>query len=425
LGYVFQFALLYMSNHATENANPIYNLLDSSLAADFYSYSSLSLANNNRSALVDAEVLTNISQTVYGTFFQKFLSDANDEFGYWAYQVYHDALPADLVQEPTTRTTISVDAFPEYKSKSVTTTSTDIIPPSSDCPGDIECVNYTQTEIETITDTQSPATGTSYISATFTEIVLRSTSSLGNTPIPIITPTATSIDFVIPDGYYRLASAKPSTVKATISNPETVLAVSSLALFFSIGILAFLIVCTVFVYTTLPRTLRYLPQDLDSPASALAFVYGSEKLQAWVREQNELGQLNRYGESKRLFGKGYKAVNAEIKIGMGYFYTRDGVERWGFEIQGEEDPRIHEGIEEAGEGTEEADAGTEEANVGIEEADEEAEQADDGIEVADEETEEGNEVTEEASEGNEEADEGIEEAGEGIRAADERVDSEP
>lgn len=116
------------------------------------------------------------------------------------------------------------------------------------------------------------------------------------------------------------------------------LVISPLALFFSVGILAFLIISTLVVYLRPPAAIRTLPRSIDSPASVLAFVYGSEKLQAWAKQQDELGQLNRNSDSKWFKGKSgekqqYKNVDGEVLVRMGYFTDSNGKERWGIELE--------------------------------------------------------------------------------------------
>src|ERR1700749_1208439 len=90
-GYLFQLAMLDASNvrqlgvnGGPANFSTPFSFQDPDLNADFYSYSAFALANNNRSAMLDADILTNVSQHVFTTFFQNFICLNNSYHGFWA-----------------------------------------------------------------------------------------------------------------------------------------------------------------------------------------------------------------------------------------------------------------------------------------------------------------------------------------------------
>jgi hypothetical protein len=74
-----------------------FSFIQADLYSDPYSYASLALANYSRESLLDAGKLTSISQRVFSTFFQWFVSSKSGYTGdYWAYQKLNDSLPKDL-----------------------------------------------------------------------------------------------------------------------------------------------------------------------------------------------------------------------------------------------------------------------------------------------------------------------------------------
>jgi hypothetical protein len=366
-----------------------FSFLERDLYADFYSYSSLALANYNRSALLDDQTLMNISQKVFSTFFQSFISLDNGYDGYWAYQPAGYSLPSDLDFEPPLTTTVSYSSTQTLTScyitqilssaiETITTNSTVIMVPTVySSPSCVPTATEITTESWTITQTLYPEISSSSTSSPsqtsqafittrigeldtlkfyviFTNLAASSlsgsplgetagettdlmTDSISNSPLS--TEAASSL--VRRTITSSTASTSSSTsIPATITTRTQLLVVSSLAVFLSIGILALLIVLAIVVYIVSNRYLRLLPRDIDSPASLLAFVYGSKKLLALAKYQDEIGVFNAGAESslkRRKTSIGETSYSSgkdgEPLAGMGYFTDSDGKERWGIELE--------------------------------------------------------------------------------------------
>jgi hypothetical protein len=127
-------------------------------------------------------------------------------------------------------------------------------------------------------------------------------------------------------------------IPATLSIRADVLVISPVAIFLCIGILAFLIISTCVIYLINRRYFKLLPRDVILPASVLGFVYGSEKLKAWVEQQDELGSLD-YGSRARFRWHGKAKAEEEVQsrkeevlVEMGYFIDSAGKQRWGIEL---------------------------------------------------------------------------------------------
>jgi hypothetical protein len=76
-----------------------YNFREPGLNMDYMSYSMLSLANNDRTALLDPNRLVSLAQRTFTTFFQHFASSgvSVDGDGGWVYQRVNASLPSDLM----------------------------------------------------------------------------------------------------------------------------------------------------------------------------------------------------------------------------------------------------------------------------------------------------------------------------------------
>jgi hypothetical protein len=415
---------------------------DPDLYADMYSYSTLALAGYNRSTLTDSETLTRISNRIYSTYFQSFISLNNAFDEYWAYQPIGASLPFGLDFEQSVltttvyTTTVISDSWsttyvtqtdpitfsnresilvigletliPKINIVASGTISTVVTSTVTEYPG-ITTAEVTRTSTNTLTSSlmattsyETTFTVTDYSSGT----AVRTSTSVGLLPswypTATVTRTTTTTDTVIESTWIQsptssvvankkrratagqsyleilavasppilipdatkfspvttliattppqllpravvprtLSSPVPSPIIATITTSVPVLAISTVALFLSVGILVILILSTLIVFLKPPKSLHLLPRDVDSPASLLAFVYRSEKLQAWVKEQDELGRLGakpRGGNgSNRFSGSNYKRAEQEedddVWVGMGYFRGSDGTERWGMEV---------------------------------------------------------------------------------------------
>ena len=110
-------------------------------------------------------------------------------------------------------------------------------------------------------------------------------------------------------------------VPATLSVPIEQLVMSPIAVYLCISILVLLCVTTVIIYTTNRPQLKALPRDVDTLASTIAFVYGSEKLLRWVQDLPSL-------KPSRLQSEYTKQMMARL----GPFRDSEGNERWGIEL---------------------------------------------------------------------------------------------
>jgi hypothetical protein len=118
------------------------------------------------------------------------------------------------------------------------------------------------------------------------------------------------------------------TTPILVHVPVDTLVMSSVAVFLCLAILVFLIVTTIITFTFYSNRFRVLPRDVDTLASVLGFVYGSERLLEWVREKKESGNWNDNG------------IGGELMARLGPFETADGVKRWGIEIVEEGENRL-------------------------------------------------------------------------------------
>lgn len=116
-GYLFQLALLQACNYGgidngagdatfknVAGKRP-FSLIESDLDSDPYSYASLSLVDFNRTALLDANILTNTTQRVFSSFFQWFASSQSGyKDNYWAYQPIGSKIQSGLDFGPVEKT---------------------------------------------------------------------------------------------------------------------------------------------------------------------------------------------------------------------------------------------------------------------------------------------------------------------------------
>ncbi|KAH0174627.1 hypothetical protein KCU67_g657, partial [Aureobasidium melanogenum] len=110
-------------------------------------------------------------------------------------------------------------------------------------------------------------------------------------------------------------------VTATLSVPIEQLVMSPIAAYLCISILVLLCVTTAIIYTTNRPQLKALPRDVDTLASTIAFVYGSERLLRWVQDLPSL-------KPSKLQSKDTKRMMARL----GPFKNSQGRERWGIEL---------------------------------------------------------------------------------------------
>ncbi|KAF2799724.1 hypothetical protein K505DRAFT_356316 [Melanomma pulvis-pyrius CBS 109.77] len=246
-GYFFQIALITASDPIPEkapfvpsNRDGAFSFQEEDLYSDIYSYASLALAEYNREALLDADLLANISNEVFSTFFQVFVSLPNGYDGYWAFQSVGEQRPFGLDFEPRVTTTITstttyistlCSMSPEPASQYImnrhngTTVASLIFLTNLVC---VPTANVTLTSTITETMVAYPNTNPTPTSTTSSPLMVGP---------PLLPPVARRATPTRSSKYFN-------EIPATLSIRTEILVISPLALFFSIGILGFLIVST-------------------------------------------------------------------------------------------------------------------------------------------------------------------------------------
>lgn len=172
------------------------------------------------------------------------------------------------------------------------------------------------------------------------------TSSLGgNIYQPIGAKLPWSLGFVTNNTMYAKASDLPTTYQgalgienrtaptprsatAILHIPVQQLVMSPTAVILCISLLAFLILSIPVIFLANRNSIKKLPRDVDTLASMLAFVYGSERLLNWVQERAEKPKPWYSGWA---FGS-KKAAQSHEMARMGSFETSDGKQLWGIEL---------------------------------------------------------------------------------------------
>jgi hypothetical protein len=131
--------------------------------------------------------------------------------------------------------------------------------------------------------------------------------------------------------YGKTAGITARTVSGTLYTPVEQLVMYPAAVWLSVAILIFLCFVIVFIYTVYRNRFKALPRDVDSLASVLGLVHGSEKLLEWVREHASASTWNQVTISKGWFRRQERGDANELKVMMGPFDRADG-RRWGVEI---------------------------------------------------------------------------------------------
>ena len=341
-GYLFQLALLQACNvqgFVTGTGDRIRNgipgptpfsFIETDLYSDPYSYASLALVEYNRQALLQATTLTNVTQRVFSTFFQWFVSSQSGfTDDYWAYQPIGASLPSDMdfgATESTVTTTV-VDTNTKILCASSMSTYFRSYSDGIETFSVAQCARPTFTSYSTwtvtniyttISDTRiTPARSTTSASANFA-----SESNLSST----ITATAS----IHKRATATVTLSNDNMIDAEVSVHTETLVVSPAALFLSIAILVLLIIFTIITYMVQRIQLSSLPRDFDCPASLLAAVYASERLKNWSEQQHKrfLGVL-RDTKWKKSHSN---TPEFEVAAKMGYFRGVDGKEHWGIEV---------------------------------------------------------------------------------------------
>jgi hypothetical protein len=147
-------------------------------------------------------------------------------------------------------------------------------------------------------------------------------------PIGAKLPSTLGASTAVGQGYNDSQAVNiPRTAQILVHVPIDSLVMSPIAVFLCIAVLAFLSITTIIIYTFYSNRFKVLPRDVDTLASILGFVYGSERLLEWARERKETGNWTDNGMGGQLMAK------------LGPFETAGGDKRWGVEIveEGEEE----------------------------------------------------------------------------------------
>jgi hypothetical protein len=114
-------------------------------------------------------------------------------------------------------------------------------------------------------------------------------------------------------------------VNVTIHIPVEQLVMSSVSVYLCLSLLGFLLLVTAVMYVVNHGRMKELPRGVDTLASTLAFVHGSEKLLAWTATAPKTQPWY-----KALFSNNSDTLHPKARIGA--FKSSDGVERWGIEL---------------------------------------------------------------------------------------------
>ncbi|KAI5198770.1 hypothetical protein E4T39_06562 [Aureobasidium subglaciale] len=117
-----------------------------------------------------------------------------------------------------------------------------------------------------------------------------------------------------------------SYVNATIHVPVEQLVMSPVSVFLCLSLLVFLTIVTTITFATNHRRHKELPRNVDTLASTIAFIHGSERLIAFSTTAPKTKPWY-----KALFSVS-RSQNSQAKVRMGTFTSTDGLERWGIEI---------------------------------------------------------------------------------------------
>jgi hypothetical protein len=120
------------------------------------------------------------------------------------------------------------------------------------------------------------------------------------------------------------ASSTPQMAQVVIHMPVEQLIMSPAAVYLSLIVLVFLCLTTIVIYAFYRNRFKALPRDVDTLASVLGFVYGSERLLEWVGGKKDSGALGDKAASPQADEKMIKARFGPFETG-----TRS---RWGVEL---------------------------------------------------------------------------------------------
>lgn len=151
----------------------------------------------------------------------------------------------------------------------------------------------------------------------------------------------------------NVPSTSNRSVEAIVHRPVEQLVMSPATVILCLIILSFLTCIAILVYFPYSAHFKALPRDVETLASAIAFVYNSPKLQHWLAANEHL--LDRKAGGRRFWNRDrarrgtYKSTAMtegqdlgdgldEVVTGLGFFRGEQGISRWGVEIE----PLIHD-----------------------------------------------------------------------------------
>ncbi|KAI4723658.1 hypothetical protein E4T48_00056 [Aureobasidium sp. EXF-10727] len=129
-------------------------------------------------------------------------------------------------------------------------------------------------------------------------------------------------------GIENTTAPTPRSTTAILHIPVEQLVMSPTAVTLCLSLLAFLIPAIAVIFVANRDTVKKLPRDVDTLASTLAFVHGSEKLLTWVQTRSEKQKPWYTGWISR----GGRAGTTAQKATMGSFQSADGTQLWGVEL---------------------------------------------------------------------------------------------
>ena len=318
-----------------------FSFIEPDLYSDPFSYAALALAGDDRDSLLNAPILFNAAQRVFSTFFQWFVSTRSGyKDDYWAFEPISATLPTDLDFGATESTVTHREVITDTHTLCDSSFSTYLRSKSGGVQTLLSgsCVSPTSTIYELSTWTKI-----------YTTIESPSTVPVSSTSSPAMErrgaqPTMTSTAQFSKRSTTAIAPSRDDKISATVYVHTETLVISSVALLFSVAIVALLIAFTAATYLGQNSYLNLLPRDFDSPASILAAVYASEKLKGWASQQDKRLMMER----KRSVSGSNKVTQEDeaVAASMGYFTGADGKEHWGIELVQEHSPPLVTGSPE-------------------------------------------------------------------------------
>jgi hypothetical protein len=119
------------------------------------------------------------------------------------------------------------------------------------------------------------------------------------------------------------------TILATYSIPVEQLVMSPVAVYLCLSILALLILTTTVMYSVNRSHFKALPRDVDTLASTLAFVHGSDRLLDWAQDGASAKPWYKLRSRK---DKLARQQSKRLMAQMGPFKDHDGNDAWGIEL---------------------------------------------------------------------------------------------